>query len=104
MTIRNTKTQIVTKDVTPEAWEGMKSRGMHINFVIVSRDDEADATPKPKEVVNKSYQNILKEATKLHKLKKYSEAKVKYLEAQAIKPTPLITEKIEDIEAQLMAN
>lgn len=98
MKIRSKLTKL-EHSVTVEEWGKIKARGDASKYVIISTDEQEN--PVPTEAEKADYNNIVKDATKLFRAKKYEEAKVLYERAAAIKPTALITEKLQEIESYL---
>ena len=99
MKIRSKKTNL-THTVDKAGWEQIKARGDAAKYVVISNESPEQATP-PADTNAADYNNIVKQATKAFKSKKYEEAKKLYEQAAAINSTDLITEKLAEINGIL---
>lgn len=94
MKIRSKKTQLV-HTVTPEEWARMRVRGDASKYIIVNSGTAPAVAPA--ELADADYNQILKDATKAYKAKRYDDAQDLYQKANSIKPTALIQEKLAEL-------
>lgn len=99
MKIRSIKTKL-EHTVTKEGWEKIQARGDGSKYVIVSNAPVKEN--KPPEDTNKAdYNHLVKDANRKMGKKDYEGAKKLFEQAQAIKPSTLITEKLGEIQSIL---
>lgn len=89
----------LTQTVTKAEWEKMIKLGTASKFDII-KNTPAPSAP-PSDTASADYGAILKEATKLFKVKDYQKALAEYEKAAAIKSTPMIEGKIADCKEAL---
>lgn len=102
MKIRSKKTNL-EHTVDKAGWEKIKARGDASKYVIVSNELTTEANP-PEDTHKADYNRIVKNANRKMGKKDYEGAKELYLQAQAIKPSTLITEKLAEIQSFLELN
>lgn len=95
MIIRSKKTKL-EHEISTEEWEQIKSRGDSSNYVIVKADTKQINAPD--DVAAADYNNIVKQANAAMKKKQHEKAFDLFTQANGIKPTALIQEKLSELE------
>lgn len=99
MKIRSKKTNL-EHTVDKTGWEKIKARGDANKYIIVS-NAPTTTDNKPEDTHKADYNRIVKDANRKMGKKDYEGAKKLYEQAEAIKPSTLITEKLGEIQGFL---
>lgn len=97
MVIRSKKTKL-EHTIPEEDWAKIKARGDASKYIIVSNSASVNRLKVPEDTHKANYNQIVKDATKAFKAKQYQKAKELYVQADAIKSSDLVTEKLAQIQ------